>query len=78
MFLCQLLQMVLVGNDQRHCVLLCRISVYANVLDDSASLKLRFNFAKGNILAGLQLNQILLTICKKRIIIKKMKEKALC
>lgn len=58
----QLLQMLLVWHDQRDRELLGGITINANVLNNSTSFQFRFNLSKRDVFAGLQLNQILLTI----------------
>lgn len=57
-----LVQVLRVRHNQRHRVLLRRVTVHADVLHHRAGLQFRFHLAQGYVLAGLQLDQILLTI----------------
>ena len=67
MLLCQLLQMFLIGHHQCDGVLFHGITIDANVLNNTACFQLGLDLAQAHIFTGLQLNQILFTICTKSL-----------
>ena len=61
-FTCPRGQLVSIGNDESNGVGVGTVAVDADVFNERTSLQFRFNFAERNVLAELQLDQVLLAI----------------